>query len=78
MGCKIFVSYKYADNSVKNLPGYSKGIVRDYVSYLQENRFSGDDLNKVESDNEDLSDFKTDTIRSKLKEKYGIHRLQLF
>lgn len=44
-----------------------KETFRDYITYLQENRFRRDNLNKAESDNEDLRDFKTDTIRSKLK-----------
>lgn len=69
MGHKVFVSYKYYDTSVKLLDGYYRGTPRDYVDYLQDHHFSGDDLNKAENDNEDLSDFADETIRTKLKEK---------
>lgn len=69
MGKKIFVSYKYADDSVANLKAYDKGTARDYVTYLQDHNFSGDDLNKAENDDEDLSEFKNDTIKSKLRDK---------
>ena len=69
MGKAIFVSYKYADTSVAALEGCSNCTPRDYVSYLQDNKFSGDDVNKAEDDNEDLSEFKDDTIKSKLKDK---------
>ncbi|MBZ6003840.1 TIR domain-containing protein [Leuconostoc gelidum subsp. aenigmaticum] len=63
------MSYKYKDNNVSNLDNYSKGTARDYVDYLQNNKFSGDDLNKTENDEDDLSEFKDETIRTKLKEK---------
>ncbi|MBZ5969356.1 TIR domain-containing protein [Leuconostoc gasicomitatum] len=69
MGHKGFISYKYKDNNVSNLDNYSKGTARDYVDYLQDNKFSGDDLNKAENDEDDLSEFKDETIRTKLKEK---------
>jgi len=69
MGHKGFISYKYKYNNVSNLDNYSKGTARDYVDYLQDNKFSGDDLNKAENDEDDLSEFKDETIRTKLKEK---------
>ena len=68
MGYKIFVSYKYADENVQTLDGY-KSSVRGYVDYLQDIKFSGDDLNEAEKDDEDLSEFKEGTTKSKLKDK---------
>lgn len=69
MGRKVFVSYKYKDNRVAPLNGYHKHTIRDYVDYLQDHKYSGDDYNKAENDNENLSDFKKDTIKSKLRDK---------
>lgn len=85
MGYKIFVSYKYADSSVAELDSENgqtrpKDMVkrvlqidlttaRDYVDYLQNVKFSGDDFNKAEHDGEDLSQFKDSTIQSKLRDK---------
>ena len=79
MGNKIFISYKYSDNAVKQLKEpnnlfsfYSqyKTTARDYVDIIQ-NKFERDDIhiNKGENDNESLAGFKTETIRSKLAEK---------
>lgn len=73
MGKKIFVSYKYKDNNVALLNNYNEfglySTARNYVDYLQDHKFSGDDLNKAENDNEDLSLFKDETIKSKLRDK---------
>lgn len=66
-GYKVFVSYKYGDTHVKKIG--EKGTVRDYVDYLQENHFSGNDLNKAEKDGEDLSEFADETIWTTLKDK---------
>ena len=69
MGYKVFVSYKYCDNNVEKIEGGKLGTARDYVDYLQENKFSGDDLNKAENADEDLSSFKDETIQTHLKDK---------
>ncbi|KGH87803.1 hypothetical protein X350_06860 [Oenococcus oeni S12] len=67
MGYKVFVSYKYADKDV--FQNGNNGTVRDYVDYLQEHKFTGDDFNKAEDDHEDLSAFRDETIQSHLKDK---------
>jgi hypothetical protein len=61
MGRKVFVSYKHGDNSVQG------GTARDYVDYLSENTLKND-VYKGEY-NEDLSAFKDDTIKNRLKDK---------
>ena len=72
MGRKIFVSYKYWDDDVYNLDGFTVGVpkARDYVSWL-ERKFNdrSDHIYKGEQDNEDLSDKSEEYIWSKLKDK---------
>ena len=75
MGKKIFVSYKYSDNSVKNIKSdysyYSLCTVRDYVDVLEE-KIEEDPENHIykgESDGEDLSQLSHETIWDKLKDR---------
>ena len=67
-GNNVFVSYKYHDNDVEPLDGYT--TVRDYVNYM-EDMFdrSGKVYYRGEKDDNDMSDLSDDTIRRSLSSK---------
>ncbi len=78
MGYKIFVSYKYKDNSVYPLSSYRNGFpfpygnpttVRDYVDKLEAYFDHTSNIYKGESDDEDLSNYSDDAIWEKLKDR---------
>lgn len=69
MGKKIFVSYKYADDQVKNLKTGENSTVRDYVDEFEDKLDSSDNIYKGESEGEDLSELSDDTIWEKLKDR---------
>ena len=78
MGYKIFVSYKYKDNSVFSLssnrsespfPNGNRTTVRDYVDKLESYFDHTSNIYKGESDDEDLSQYNDDTIWEKLKDR---------
>lgn len=69
MGHKIFVSYKYADNSVYNLNFGENSTVRDYVNELESKIDNSNHIYKGEKEGEDLSNLSEDSIWEKLKEK---------
>lgn len=69
MGHKIFVSYKYADNDVKNLNYFEDSTVRDYVTELERKLGNTNHIYKGESDGEDLSNLSDDAIWKSLKDR---------
>ena len=55
-GKKIFVSYKYKDNNVKELPNVTQPTWPcDYVDYIRNNVLKDDDIYKGENSDEDIS-----------------------
>lgn len=70
---KVFVSYKYADNNVAQLPysyKWNNTTVRDYVDiFIQKAEKEDIIVYKGEMDGEDLSDFSKDYIRNTLKDR---------
>lgn len=70
MGRKVFVSYKYKDFDVKQLPNsWVCTWPCDYVDYIQENVLASDDIYKGEKSDEDISSWPEEKIRSHLKDK---------
>jgi len=70
MGRKIFVSYKYKDSDVRELPGVAYSTwVCDYVDYLKKYVLSPDDIYKGEKSDEDISSWGDGAIWEHLKDK---------
>ena len=70
MAQKIFVSYKYADDSVYRLNGTWNTTVRTYVDdFIKRSSNKEFMIYKGEMDGESLADFSDDTIWNKLKER---------
>lgn len=70
MGRKVFVSYKYTDYNVKELPTATPPTWPcDYVDYIQRYVLSNDDIYKGEKSDEDISTWTDDQIWSHLKGK---------
>ena len=70
MGRKIFISYKYKDNDVKELSGVQQPTWPcDYVNYIVNNILQEDDIYKGEKSDEDISSWSDDAIWNHLKDK---------
>lgn len=76
MGYKIFVSYKYADDSIYppllnplSMFSFNRSTVRDYVDKLESYFDHTSNIYKGESDNEDLSYLSEDAIWERLKDR---------
>lgn len=69
MGRNIFVSYKYADDSVQHLYGCWPTTVRHYVDELINTLEQTDHIYRGEGTDEDLSYLADDAIYERLKDK---------
>lgn len=70
MGRKVFVSYKYKDYDVQELPNVMQPTWPcDYVDYIQNYILSSDDIYKGEKSDEDISSWTEDAIWKHLKDK---------
>lgn len=69
MGKNIFVSYKYADESVQHLYGCWPTTVRHYVDELINKLDKTDHIYRGEGTDEDLSYLSDDAIYERLKDK---------
>lgn len=70
MGRKVFVSYKYKDYDVKELPNVTQPTWPcDYVDYIQNHILSSDDIYKGEKSDEDISSWTEEAIWDHLKDK---------
>jgi hypothetical protein len=70
MGKAIFVSYKYSDSQVQNLPGViGTTTARDYVDEVEKLITAEDHVYKGEDDGESMSTLEDTTIGSKLGDK---------
>lgn len=70
MGRKIFVSYKYIDYDVKEMPHVTQPTWPcDYVEYIKDKILADDDIYKGEKSDEDISSWSDDAIWSHLKGK---------
>jgi hypothetical protein len=69
MGKKIFISYKYLDSQVQEIPGQYPTTARHYVDAIYELIDEIDHIYKGEKDNEDIGSLGDATIGSKLGNK---------
>lgn len=69
MGKKIFISYKYADDSVYQLHQCGTTTARDYVDELEKCLTRLDHICKCEHDGEDLSQLDEESIWDKLRDR---------
>lgn len=69
MGHNIFVSYKFADDSVRQISKMKKTTVRDYVDLLETKLSDSGHIYYGEHRGEDLSDLNDEQIYEHLKDK---------